>query len=114
MSVSRELLEHYERAYVEENPTMAEGRSIGAERKSENIIALCESLAHDRVLEIGAGDGAVLVALGKQGFAKEMTALEISAAAVKRLKALNIPGLSAEIFNGAEIPASDASFDLAI
>jgi SAM-dependent methyltransferase len=114
MSISRELLEHYEQAYVEDNPTMAEGRSIGAERKSENIIALCKSLAHDRVLEIGAGDGAVVAALGKRGFAKNMTALEVSAAAVKRLKALNIPGLSAEIFDGAQIQALDASFDLAI
>jgi SAM-dependent methyltransferase len=114
MSVSRELLEHYERAYAVENPTMAKGRAIGAGRKAENIVALCGSLPHDRVLEIGAGDGAVLAALGKRGFATDMTALEISPAAVKRLKALNVNGLSADMFDGAQIPASDASYDLAI
>jgi ubiquinone/menaquinone biosynthesis C-methylase UbiE len=114
MPVSREILEHYEKAYSEENPVMARGRSIGAKRKAENIIALCESLPHDRVLEIGAGDGAVLLALKKCGFGKDLTALEISALAVKRIRALEIPGLSADVFDGAQIPASDATFDLAI
>lgn len=114
MSISRELLEHYEQAYAVENPTMAEGRAIGAEKKAENIVALCGSLPHDRVLEIGAGDGAVLAALGRRGFARNMTALEISEAAIKRLIALNVHGLSVEIFDGAQIPALDSAFDLAI
>src|SRR6266481_1014032 len=114
MSVSKEILQHYEKAYAEENSVMAEGRSIGAKRKAENIIALCGSLPHDQVLEIGAGDGAILLALRKSGFGKEMTALEISTAAVRRLRALDIPGLSAETFDGVQIPASDATFDLAI
>src|SRR5215472_17590154 len=114
MPVSRELLEHYERAYAEKNPVMAEGRSIGAERKAENIIALCISVPHDRILEIGAGDGAVLVALKKLGFGREMSALEISAPAVDRLRAADIPGLSASIFDGEQIPSSSATFDLAI
>ncbi len=114
MSISKQLLEHYEKAYVEENPAMAEGRSIAAEKKSENIITLCRSLPHDRVLEIGAGDGAVLLALGRHDFAGDMTALEISASAVERLKALKVPGLSAEIFDGAQIPAPADAFDLAI
>jgi len=114
MPVNQQLLQHYERAYAEENPVMAEGRSIGSGRKSENIMALCGSLPHKKVLEIGAGDGAVLAALNKHGFAKEMTALEISPTAVMRLRTLNVPGLVAEVFDGVQIPASPSSFDIAV
>lgn len=72
-------------------------------------------MPHDTVLEIGAGNGAILENLAAQGFAKECRALDISAAGVDLIRAKNIAGLvEASTFDGYRTPYADDQFDLVI
>jgi SAM-dependent methyltransferase len=114
VGISQTLRRHYENSYAEDNPVMAEGRKIGAERKAENIIRLCSPFPHARILEIGAGDGSVLLSLKRRGFGQTMTALEISDSAVRKLQALNLSELGVESFDGSRVPFGSNSFDIAI
>jgi protein-L-isoaspartate O-methyltransferase len=41
----------------------SEWRRLGAVDKAANVVALCEGRPHARVLEIGAGEGALLARL---------------------------------------------------
>ena len=68
-----------------------------------------------RVVEIGAGDGAIIEQLSRHGFAQSYTALEISKSAVDAIGDRNIGGLKeAVLFDGYSIPFEDGAFDLAI
>ena len=84
-----------------------------AEDKAANIVRLCTALPHDTLLDIGAGEGAILQRLGDAGFAGAMTALEVSSSAVAAIESRTIPRLEAvRLFDGYEIPFADGSFDL--
>ena len=93
-------------------------RMIGAEGKSNNIIELSAKLQHprfNRILEVGAGDGAILKCLDTKGFAKEMHALEISDSGVRVILSQGIKSLkSCQVFDGYTIPFENDSFDLVI
>jgi SAM-dependent methyltransferase len=90
-------------------------RQVCAVDKAANAVALCAGVEHARVLEIGAGAGALLARLAEIGFGEELHALEVSESAVAAIRARAIPRLaSAEVFDGYAIPHADGSFDLAI
>jgi len=90
-------------------------RRLGAVDKAANVVALCGALPHARVLEIGAGEGAVLARLAELRFAAELHALEVSEGAAELIRGLGIAGLaSAAAFDGYAIPHAAQSFDLAI
>lgn len=112
-AVARELQANYEAFYRGGN--FAEWRRLGAIDKTANILKLCRDVPHDTVLEIGAGNGAILENLAAKGFAKECRALDISSAGVEQIRAKNIAGLvEAATFDGYRTPYADDQFDLVI
>jgi ubiquinone/menaquinone biosynthesis C-methylase UbiE len=109
MAVSSSLKDHYESGYADYS--RAEWRALGAVHKAANIMHLCKSLPHEKILEIGAGDGAVLECLRKNDFGREWHALEISNSAVQLM---NNKGFPSQVFDGGNLPQPDKSFDLVI
>jgi hypothetical protein len=106
------LKRNYEQAYVAGG---SDWRRIGALGKVDNIVALCSRLPHDSVLEIGAGDGAILERLSELKFSSALHALEISPSGVETIERKEITGLvECALFDGYEIPFRDDTFDLAI
>jgi ubiquinone/menaquinone biosynthesis C-methylase UbiE len=98
-----------------EMPT--EWRMLGAQGKAEHILNLCERnrIRPERILEVGAGDGAILRCLSKAGCCKELHALEISQSGVGVILSQQIPGLmSCQTFDGYNLPFGDKSFDLIV
>jgi ubiquinone/menaquinone biosynthesis C-methylase UbiE len=98
-----------------ESPT--EWRMLGAQGKAEHIMTLCtrNGLAPATLLEVGAGDGAILRCLAENSFCKAMHAVEISKSGVEVILGQSIPGLiSCQSFNGYELPFEDQSFDLVV
>jgi len=111
-AVSSGLRSHYDR-YYGQGPS--EWRRLGALAKAENVVALCAPVPHASVLEIGAGEGALLARLAELGFGRELHAAEISESGVREIRARGIPGLvDCRRFDGETLPDPDAAFDLAI
>jgi SAM-dependent methyltransferase len=116
------LVRFYEDAYTRERADAAlysRWRALGAVAKADHAIALCARArmwADGRpssTLEVGCGDGALLSELHRRRFGGRLTGLEISDAAVA------IARERAEIdsvarYDGAHVPAADASFELGI
>lgn len=93
----------------------SEWRRLGALGKADNIVWLCRSLPQDSVLEIGAGEGAILKRLSELNFGKKLYALEISPSGVETIKKKEIPQLiDCGVFDGYRVPYEDAKFDIAI
>src|SRR6185503_8867602 len=61
--------------------------------KVEHIRKLCGRVPHDSILEIGAGDGAVLNRLSAVGFGRSYAAVEISEPGLEHLRARGISNL---------------------
>ena len=94
-----------------EAPT--EWRMLGAKGKSDHVIKLCarHNIKPERILEVGAGDGAILRCLADSGFCRQMHALEISQSGVDVILKQNIPGLmSCQTFDGYTLPFEDKFF----
>jgi SAM-dependent methyltransferase len=93
----------------------SEWRRLCAVDKAANVAALCGDVAHERVLEIGAGEGALLARLAETGFARELHALEVAAGARETILARGVDGLvDVRLFDGYAVPHAGRSFDLAI
>jgi len=103
---------HYD-DYYKDGPS--EWRRIGAVGKVDNIVNLCGSVAHESILDIGAGEGAVIQRLSDVGFGGRFCALEISASGVDVIAQRRIANLSeCRLFDGYAIPYADDAFDLAV
>lgn len=99
--------------YYEAGPS--EWRRLGAVDKAANVVTLCQSLPHESILEIGAGDGSVLSRLSDLGFGARLFAVEISPSGVEVIQRRQIPRLvECRLFDGSRIPYDSASFDLAV
>lgn len=82
---------------------------------TQNIQTLCKDLNINSVIEIGAGDGAILKRLSDQKFAEEIYALEISSSAVKTILEAKIDCLKeCTLYDGVYIPYENKKFDLAV
>jgi len=93
----------------------SEWRRLGAVDKADNIETLCRNISVSSVIEIGAGDGAILKRLSDLNFAHEYFALEISKSGVDEIKKREIPQLKeCSVFDGYKIPYEDKRFDLAV
>lgn len=93
----------------------SEWRRLGAVDKAANIVALCRDIPASSVLEIGAGDGAVLSRLSELGFGDELHAAEISQSGLSVIQSRAIPRLvECRIFDGYRLPWEDGRFDVAI
>jgi ubiquinone/menaquinone biosynthesis C-methylase UbiE len=92
-------------------------RLMGAVDKARNVVALCSRnhIAPRRVLEVGAGDGAILKRLDEMSFCGEVHALEVSGSGVQVIRGLGIPSVAqVSRFDGYRIPYDDDTFDLVI
>ena len=93
----------------------SEWRELGAVDKANNVLRLAGSLEPRTVLDIGAGEGAVLERLSRAGLGQEHHALEISPSGVAAIESRGIPTLKqVGLYDGYHIPYADDRFDLAI
>jgi ubiquinone/menaquinone biosynthesis C-methylase UbiE len=110
--VDPQLQRNYDEYYDED---LSEWREMGAIDKASNIRSLCASRPPSTVLDIGAGEGAVLQRLADSRFGQQHFALEISASGVERIRERKITTLvECRQFDGYIVPYPDATFDLAI
>lgn len=92
----------------------SEWRRIGAAAKADNISRLCINLPRRTVLEIGAGEGAILQRLADMQFGDALYALEISQSGVDAIRLRQIHRLAeCRLFDGYHIPYEDNRFDIA-
>ena len=108
--------ESYRRASAE-GDRHALWRQLSARGKADHAIQLCEraGLRPGRIAEIGCGDGALLAELGARGLAGELHGFEVSEEAARIARGRGTPGLAGvTVYDGARLPAGDASFDVAI
>lgn len=109
--ISPKLRENYDSYYS----GISEWRRLGAIGKAENIIRLCRGVPHERVLEIGSGEGSILQRLSELGFGDSLYSVEISQSAVETILHRNIPNVKqCQLYGGYDIPYEDARFDLAV
>ena len=111
LAVSAKIRENYSGYYAGESAW----RALGAQPKAQNIAKLCGAVPHDRLLEIGCGDGSIVQRLSDIKFGKDLFAIEISESAVEVTNARKIARLKeCRLFDGYHIPYADGSFDLAV
>jgi len=111
LAVSSKLRHNYASTYGGESYW----RTLGAIDKVKNIVALCSSIPHDRILEIGSGEGAILKGLSDRNFGSGLFSIEISESSVATIRQRNIPRVcECSLFDGHHMPFEDRKFDLAI
>ncbi|RUU27526.1 class I SAM-dependent methyltransferase [Mesorhizobium sp. M6A.T.Ce.TU.016.01.1.1] len=94
---------------------VAAKREIASQQSVGHIEAILQGKTFEKILDIGAGEGAVLDKLNKRNLAKTLGAVEISTSGIEAIKARKIPSLkSLDVFDGYHIPHSDKSFDLGL
>jgi SAM-dependent methyltransferase len=93
----------------------SEWRWLGARQKTANIIKLCTRYTHDKILEIGSGEGSILQRLCDLNFGLDLYSVEISESAISAIRGRRIPTLrEVRNYNGYDLPYDDDFFDLAI
>lgn len=109
---TKSLKENYDEYYKEGE---LEWRKLGATDKVNNIIQLCKNIPHCTVLEVGAGDGAILQELSHRQFGEQLYGLELSASGVTVIQKRQISNLvECQQFDGYKIPYNSQQFDLVI
>jgi len=112
MEISENLKQAYNEQYSDSTRVW---RESGAKTKSENIISLCGGHDFKKVLEVGSGDGSILMWLDKADFCPEMYSVEISKSGIGQIKKRELKSLvEVKYFSGYEIPYPDDFFDLVI
>jgi SAM-dependent methyltransferase len=110
----------YTEAYTQPDADAARGygewRALGARTKAEHVVALCEraGVRPEHVVEIGCGAGSLLAELAARGVAPRLDGFDLSAPAIEIAGSHGIPGVRAEVFDGARVPAGDGAYDLAV
>jgi SAM-dependent methyltransferase len=111
IAVNPKLKEHYDSYYQGES----EWRALCAQSKAQNIVRLCSSIPHGKILDIGCGEGAVLKRLSDFNFGQEFHSVEISRSAATAVLQRKIPRVQeCKLFDGYSIPYESNQFDLAI
>lgn len=111
-AVREELRQHYSGYYAD---GVSEWRRIGARGKAENLFALCRGVPHDSVLEIGAGDGALLAEMEAARFGSRLHALDISESAIECVESRGLVNLErCAVYDGFTVPFEDGRFDLVV
>ena len=104
-------------AYDERYSARSPWRELGAKYKAQNLVEVCRraDFKPRRILEVGAGEGAVLMHLDAVGFGGELHALEIAHSGVDVIRSRALPTVqSVGWFDGYNIPFPDDSFDAVI
>jgi predicted TPR repeat methyltransferase len=92
---------------------VAEKREITAIGTLAHIRELVGPGKFGRVVDVGAGEGALLGALHRDGIADELHALEISPSGIQAIEARGLP-VVVSAFDGYRIPYPDQHFDLVV
>jgi SAM-dependent methyltransferase len=103
--------ELYDSYYDDE---VAKKRDIAARQSVDH---LCKLAGNDigTLLDVGAGDGAVLAEIERRNMASRMDAVEISSSGIERIKSRGLKTLrEVHRFDGYKLPYPDRSFDTAI
>src|SRR5437016_5795479 len=102
VNIAPTLQAAYDEQYTDDS---APWRELCARYKADNIEAVCSGKKFQRVLECGAGEGAILSFLNGDKFCSELTALEISDSGLHHIRKRQIPALrEAAKFDGYNIP----------
>ncbi len=113
MKVEDKLKSMYDDYYAD--GTVARKREITARQTVGHITALSNDLKRASVLDVGSGDGAVLVEMNARELGTSYCAVDISKSGVDQILARKIPRLKeALLFDGYKIPYPDNSFDFAL
>lgn len=113
-----DLVGFYEDAYSQSPADAARysrWRALGAIGKADHVAELCEraGLRPASVLEVGCGDGALLSELVRRGFARMLSGVEITQAAVEIARTR--PGIeSVQAYDGLHLPFDAGAFELGI
>lgn len=111
VSLNSKLKANYDSYYS----GVSEWRRLGAIDKAENIVRLCRNVPHERILEIGSGEGSILQRLSDLQYGEALFSVEISRSAVETIRGRSIPHvIDCQLYDGYSIPYEDARFDLAI
>lgn len=78
----------------------------------ERLVSWARPIAGARVLDLGAGRGAITRALLDTGAAAEIVAGDVSPGMVRRLAALRLPGVRTRVLDAQALDLPDASFDV--
>ena len=110
--------EFYEGAYADPR---ADGRRLGAWRqvsgvgKADRLLRVLSALPGEGVtlLDVGCGDGALLVELSRRRPQWALTGVEIAPAAAEIARS-RAPGFDVRTYDGERLPWPDASFDVGV
>lgn len=112
MKVSDELSELYRDYY---DDAVAAKRAIAARQTVAHLCDLLPEQHYETLIDIGAGEGAVLAELERRGLAGELHALEISESGVKAIEARALPTLkSVRRFDGYALQGDGTRYALGI
>lgn len=112
IEVDKNLKATYDSLYSDRTE---EWRRIGAKGKAKNIIEITKNHNFGNLIEVGAGDGNILLGLSSKNFCRNYTAAEISDSAIEQIKKKAISGLNDIVqFDGYKLPFKDKEFDIAI
>src|SRR5438477_1062098 len=107
------LTEHYKDYFA--TAEQLDWYRLMAVGKADNVVRLSRSVPHQSILDIGAGDGAVLHRLDELDFGERLYAIDISESGLKALRDKPWQRLiECKSFDGYNIPYPDNSFDLAV
>jgi ubiquinone/menaquinone biosynthesis C-methylase UbiE len=107
------LTEHYSQYFA--TPQQLDWYKLMAVDKAANIVSICRDVPHDRIVDIGAGDGAVLNRLDELNFGTKLYALDISESGISATRSKTWKHLvECTLFDGYRVPYPDNAFDLAV
>jgi SAM-dependent methyltransferase len=116
-----DLRAFYAESYTTPDPgeghRLGRWRALGGRHKARHVAALCRGhgLAPRTLVEIGCGEGALLAALSARGIGETLDGFELSPEAAALARQKRIPRVRRlEAYDGAQLPASDADYDLAV
>jgi ubiquinone/menaquinone biosynthesis C-methylase UbiE len=112
-TTDRDLMQLYDRYYVD--GAVESKRAATARQTRNHIRSITNGREYESILDIGAGDGAVLEQIAKCGIGKSLSAVEISTSGLDAIRKRSIASLKGlHQFDGYNIPFPDKSFDLGL
>ncbi|TIX80605.1 MAG: class I SAM-dependent methyltransferase [Mesorhizobium sp.] len=113
MAGADSIIEMYDDYYADGK--VAAKREITSHQTLGHLEKISRGEVFETILDIGAGEGAVLDKLSARKLGKTLAAVEISTSGMDAIKARKIPNLaSIQKFDGYHIPHPDKSFDLGL
>lgn len=98
-----------------DSPEQLDWYALNAIDKARHVMERTGSVAHDKIVDIGCGDGAVLLALDRANYGTELTAVDVSASGLAAVEKKPFRHLKqTQQYDGYLLPFETDTFDLAI